>query len=259
MRSITNKRICESCGTIDGGGTGQKLLECAGCLSSYFCNTQCQQQSWPLHKKVCRQRKKSVVKIQSNWRGWYTRRQLVINDGQDRCEVCGVLDGKDKQLNICDGCKLSLFCSVRCQEYAWKKKNHKIICQERQKAVLKIQSVWRASIRERYEDDRERYDDDNVSVKNDKDSNTNIGEEEVLDADELKDELKERIMRVDSYVPLSIRKNAGLSTPETIRCLIMSGDTLIDTALMIFIICIVSRNQFLVRISRLKFIFTSPI
>ena len=144
MRSITNKRICESCGAIDGGGSDHKLLECAGCLSSYFCNTQCQQQSWQLHKKVCRQRKKSVVKIQSNWRGWYTRRQLVINDGQDRCEVCGALDSKDKQLTICDGCKLSLFCSVRCQEYAWKKKKHKIVCQERQKAVLKIQSAWRA-------------------------------------------------------------------------------------------------------------------
>ena len=148
MQSITNKRICESCGTTDGGGSDKKLLECAGCLSSYFCNTQCQQQSWQLHKKVCRQRKKSIVKIQSTWRGWYTRRQLVINDGQDRCEVCGALDSKDKQLNICNGCKLSLFCSVRCQEYAWKKKNHKIICQERQmtvqlKSVVRVQSSWR--------------------------------------------------------------------------------------------------------------------
>ena len=148
MRSVTNKRICESCGTIDGGGTDKKLLECAGCLSSYFCNTQCQQQAWQLHKPICRQRKKSVVKLQSNWRGWYTRRQLVINDGQDRCEVCGALDSKDKKLNICNGCKLSLFCSVQCQEYAWKKKNHKIICQERQRAVQVksaaiIQSSWR--------------------------------------------------------------------------------------------------------------------
>jgi len=152
MRSLPNNRVCESCGTTDGDGTGQKLLECAGCLSSYFCNTKCQQQLWPLHKKVCRQRKKSVVKIQSNWRGWYTRRQLVINDGQDRCEVYGTLDSKDKQLNICNGCKLSLFCSVRCQEYAWKKKNHKIICQERQRAVqvrsaVKIQSSWRGYAR----------------------------------------------------------------------------------------------------------------
>ena len=86
--------------------------------------------------------------IQSTWRGWYTRRILVINDGQDRCEVCGALDSKDKQLNICNGCKQSLFCSVRCQEYSWKKKNHKIICQERQinmqvKSVVTIQSSWR--------------------------------------------------------------------------------------------------------------------
>jgi len=148
MRNITNKRICESCGMTDGGGSDKKLLECAGCLSSYFCNTQCQQQSWPLHKKVCRQRKKSVVKIQSNWRGWYTRRQLKLNDGQDRCEVCGALDSKYKQLNICNGCKLSIFCSVRCQEYAWKKKNHKIVCQERQmimqlNSAVTIQSHWR--------------------------------------------------------------------------------------------------------------------
>jgi len=132
----------------DGGSSDTKLLECAGCLSSYFCNTQCQQQSWPLHKKACRQRKKSVVKIQSNWRGWYTRKQLDLNDGQDRCEVCGALDSKDKQLSICNGCKLSLFCSARCQEYAWKKKNHKIICQERQmtvqvKSVVRIQTTWR--------------------------------------------------------------------------------------------------------------------
>jgi len=130
----------------DGDGSDKKLLECAACLSSYFCNIQCQQQSWPLHKKVCRQRKKSVVKIQSNWRGWYTRKRLLMNDGQDRCEVCGALDSKDKQLNICNDCKLSLFCSVRCQEYAWKKKNHKIVCQERQRAAMKIQLAWRTVI-----------------------------------------------------------------------------------------------------------------
>ena len=131
---------------MSDGGSDKKLLECAGCLSSYFCNIKCQQRSWPLHKKVCRQRKTSVVKIQSNWRGWYTRRHLELNDGQDRCEVCGRLDSKDKQLSICNGCKLSLFCSVRCQEYAWKKKNHKIICQKRHMAAMKIQAAW-ASIK----------------------------------------------------------------------------------------------------------------
>ena len=35
----------------------------------------------------------------------------MLNDGQDRCEVCGVLDGKDVRLDMCDGCKISLFCS----------------------------------------------------------------------------------------------------------------------------------------------------
>ena len=105
-------------------------------------------------------------------------------------------------------------------------------------AALKIQSVWRAPIREKYDDG---------SVKKDEDAN--IGDEEVLDAnDEVEDDLKERIMRVDSYVPLSIRKNADLSTSESIRCLIMSGDTMIDTALMILITCLISRDQTLVRI-----------
>ena len=142
------KKTCESCGVTDYdnscGTGGKKLLECAGCLSSYFCSTTCQQQSWKLHKKICRQRKRSVVTIQSNWRGWYTRRKIMLDDGRDRCEICGVTNNKEKQLHLSNGCRISLYCSVTCQEYGWNR--HKIICKERQRAVLKIQSAWRASL-----------------------------------------------------------------------------------------------------------------
>ena len=69
---------------------------------------------------ICRQRKTYIVKIQSNWRGYDARRQLALNDGQDRCEVCGVLDGKDVRLDMCDGCKISLFCSGKYKYiFAW--------------------------------------------------------------------------------------------------------------------------------------------
>ena len=107
MRGEGDEKTCESCGIKEGGGDrGKKLLECGGCLTSYFCSTSCQQQSWKLHKKLCRRRKKSVIKIQSNWRGWYTRRELLLSDGRPRCEVCGESNSKEKQLNLCNGCKL---------------------------------------------------------------------------------------------------------------------------------------------------------
>ena len=133
-------RNCESCGIIDDD---QKLLECAGCLSAYFCSAACQQQSWRLHKKICRLRKRSTIKIQSNWRGCELRRQLMLNDGRDRCEVCGMTNSKEKQLHICNACKLSLFCSRKCQDFAWKKRGHRQICTDRKMAVVKIQRTWR--------------------------------------------------------------------------------------------------------------------
>ena len=44
----------------------------------------------------------------------------MLNDGQDRCEVCGALDGKDVRLDMCDGCKMSLFCSGKYKFiFAW--------------------------------------------------------------------------------------------------------------------------------------------
>ena len=140
---------CESCGITDDD---QKLLECAGCLSAYFCSTSCQQQSWRLHKKICRQRKKSVIKIQSNWRGYESRQQLMhINDddGRPRCEVCGITNSKTKQLHICNGCKVSLFCSKKCQDYAWKKRGHREFCLERQRAAVTVQRLWRRKICQR--------------------------------------------------------------------------------------------------------------
>ena len=147
MRGEGGEKTCESCGIKGGGDSGKKLLECGGCLTSYFCSTSCQQQSWKSHKKLCRQRKKSVIKIQSNWRGWYTRSRRLMLNNDDRCEVCKVVqgevrnNGKKKQLHLCNGCKLSLYCSKKCQEYDWKR--HKKICRDRQRAVLKIQFLWR--------------------------------------------------------------------------------------------------------------------
>ena len=67
----------------------------------------------------------------------------MLNDGRDRCEVCGMTNSKEKQLHICNACKLSLFCSRKCQDFAWKKRGHRQICTDRQMAVVKIQRTWR--------------------------------------------------------------------------------------------------------------------
>jgi hypothetical protein len=42
------RRRCEQCGTTK---TGQ--LKCGACLTTYYCNRECQVANWPLHKQVC--------------------------------------------------------------------------------------------------------------------------------------------------------------------------------------------------------------
>ncbi|KAL7537257.1 hypothetical protein ACHAXR_007700, partial [Thalassiosira sp. AJA248-18] len=138
MRSAV-KMKCESCGA-EGSN---KFFECGGCLAAYFCSVSCQKKSWKSHKKTCRARRKACVKIQSTWRGWNTRSTVSDNlEGGDRCEVCGVPESNSKRHRLCDGCKISLFCSRTCQKAGWSE--HKKTCRERKRAAFTILSAWKA-------------------------------------------------------------------------------------------------------------------
>ena len=137
--------------------------KCGGCLSAYFCSASCQQKLWKSHKKICRARKRGVVKIQSSWRGWIVRSsrrstaimmpdvvglemKTIVMD-RLQCEVCGIPEPKCEAHQLCDGCKLSLFCSRTCQKVGWKR--HKRICFERRRSAVAIQSAWRKMSRDR--------------------------------------------------------------------------------------------------------------
>lgn len=104
-----------------------------------------------------------MVKIQSSWRGWIVRssrrstaimmpdvvglKMKTIVMDRLQCEVCGIPEPKCKAHQLCDGCKLSLFCSRTCQKVGWKR--HKRICFERRRSAVAIQSAWRKMSRDR--------------------------------------------------------------------------------------------------------------
>ena len=104
-----------------------------------------------------------MVKIQSSWRGWIVRssrrstaimmpdvvglKMKTIVMDRLQCEVCGIPEPKCKAHQLCDGCKLSLFCSRTCQKVGWKR--HKRICFERRRSAVAIQSAWREMSRDR--------------------------------------------------------------------------------------------------------------
>ena len=46
-------RRCQGCGCRGGFGPNARLRRCSGCLDTFFCNTVCQSQAWPRHKRHC--------------------------------------------------------------------------------------------------------------------------------------------------------------------------------------------------------------
>jgi ankyrin repeat protein len=50
LSTAKKRRRCEQCGTTT---TGQKMLKCGACLTTHYCNRECQTANWPLHKQVC--------------------------------------------------------------------------------------------------------------------------------------------------------------------------------------------------------------
>jgi ankyrin repeat protein len=45
---VKKRRRCDQCGM-----TGQKMMKCGACKTTYYCNRECQTANWPLHKQVC--------------------------------------------------------------------------------------------------------------------------------------------------------------------------------------------------------------
>jgi hypothetical protein len=48
-----------------------------------------------------------------------------------QCEVCGAIEGGDRQLLLCTGCREVRYCGRACQKQHWKQ--HKAVCKRADK------------------------------------------------------------------------------------------------------------------------------
>ena len=99
--------------------TSENLRKCTRCQSVQYCNKECQQKHWPLHKASCKEGgKKEPVVTSRPPIGKVSRSKLGIKLTEGtQCHYCSKFL---KVVRWCGGCRKVSYCNKFCQEEHWK-------------------------------------------------------------------------------------------------------------------------------------------